>query len=44
MYFSNNKSGMNATNIKGKSPIPGHEKLNNNPLKIEKNNNFFILI
>ncbi|MBT7619867.1 MAG: hypothetical protein HN594_02215, partial [Flavobacteriales bacterium] len=43
-YFSTKKSGMNATNIKGKTPIPGHEKLNNNPLKIERNNNFFILI
>ena len=44
MYFSTNKRGVNAINIKGKTPIPGHEKLNNNPLKIERNNNFFILI
>ena len=43
MYFSTNKRGMNATNIKGKYPISGHDKLNSNPLKIERNNNFFIL-
>ena len=43
MYFSTNKRGINATNIKGKIPIAGHEKLNNNPLKMERNNNFFIL-
>ena len=43
MYFSNNKRGMKATNIKGKTPISGHEKLNSSPLKMERNNNFFIL-
>ena len=43
IYFSTNKRGINATNIKGENPISGHEKLNNNPLEIERNNNFFIL-
>ncbi len=43
MYFSTNKRGMKATNIKGKTPISGHEKLNSSPLKMERNNNFFIL-
>ena len=43
MYFSTNKRGMKATNIKGETPITGHEKLNSNPLKMERNNNFFIL-
>jgi len=43
MYFSTNKRGMNATNIKGGNPISGHEKLNSSPLKMERNNNFFIL-
>jgi len=43
MYFSTNKRGMKATNIKGKTPISGHEKLNSRPLKMERDNNFFIL-
>jgi hypothetical protein len=43
IYFSTNKRGINATNIKGKTPISGHEKLNSSPLKMERNNNFFIL-
>ena len=38
IYFSNNKREMNAINIKGGKPITGHEKLNNNPLKIESSN------